>query len=106
MSPRKKTTATSAAEPRAVAKMKKTGSGTARTASGKKAHPALLAAAEQEAMRANRQRTEEGHLAAGRVPPSQGVEKRVSGATERVVDEAIRDWRPPLTEDEKLLTGR
>ena len=76
-----------------------------RTASGKKANPALLAAAEQEAQRGNRERTEEGHLAAGRVPPSQGVEKRVSGATQRVIDDAIRDWRPPVTEDEKLLSG-
>jgi uncharacterized protein (TIGR00730 family) len=105
MSPRKKTAATAATAPRAVAK-KTRGAGTPRTASGKKAHPALLAAAEQESQRANRERTEEGHLAAGRVPPSHGVEKRVSGATERVVDDAIRDWRPPVTEDEKLLTGR
>jgi uncharacterized protein (TIGR00730 family) len=102
--PRKKTTA---AEPRGETKVKtKKGAGTPRTASGKKAHPALLAAAEQEAQQGMRERTEEGHLAAGRVPPSQGVEKRVSGATERVVDDAIRDSRPPVTEDEKLLTGR
>jgi uncharacterized protein (TIGR00730 family) len=102
---RKKTTKT--AEPRAEPKAKKRkGAGTPRTASGKKAHPALLAAAEQESRAGMRERTEEGHLAAGRVPPSQGVEKRVSGATERVVDDAIRDSRPPVTEDEKLLTGR
>ena len=55
-----------------------------RTASGKKANPALLASAQQEAQQGARERTEEGHLAAGRVPPSQGVEKRVSGATARV----------------------
>ena len=77
----------------------------ARTASGKKANPALLAAAQQEAQQGARERTEEGHMAAGRVPPSQGVEKRVSGATARVIDDAIRDWRPPITEDEKLLTS-
>ena len=79
--------------------------GTPRTASGKKANPELLAAAQQEAQRGNRERTEEGHIAAGRVPPSQGVEKRVSGASARVIDEAIRDYRPPITEDEKLLSG-
>ena len=101
--PRKKTTAV---EPRGEVKAKKRkGAGTPRTASGKKAHPALLAAAQEEAQRGNRERTEEGHLAAGRVPPSQGGEKRVSGATERVVDVAIRDYRPPVTEDEKLLSG-
>jgi uncharacterized protein (TIGR00730 family) len=104
MPPKKTTTA---AKPRGEAVAKRTKSaGPPRTASGKKAHPALLAAAQQEAQQGMRERTEEGHLAAGRVPPSQGVEKRVSGATERVVDDAIRDWRPPVTEDEKLLTGR
>jgi uncharacterized protein (TIGR00730 family) len=105
MSPRKKT---AAAEPRTArkAKAKTNRSGTPRTASGKKAHPALLAAAEQEAQQGMRERTEEGHLAAGRVPPSHMSDKRVSGATERIIDEAIRDWRQPVTEDEKLLTGR
>ena len=77
----------------------------ARTASGKKANPALLAAAQHGSQQGARERTEEGHLAAGRVPPSQGVETRVSGATARVIDDAIRDWRPPVTEDEKLLSG-
>ena len=110
MPSRRKTTAKRAEQdaPRTVAKSKSTRSGpskTARTASGKKAHPALLAEAQQESQKGARERTEEGHLAAGRVPPSQGVEKRVSGATARVIDDAIRDWRPPITEDEKLLSG-
>ena len=63
----------------------------------------LLASAEQEAQHGLRQRTEEGHLAAGRTPPSQKQEKRVSGAKQIVIDDAIRDWQPWATEDEKLL---
>lgn len=110
MPSRKKTTAKRAepAAPRTEAKSatsNRARSKIARTASGKKAHPELLAEAQQESQRGARERNEEGHLAAGRVPPSQGVEKRVSGATARVIDDAIRDWRPPITEDEKLLSG-
>jgi uncharacterized protein (TIGR00730 family) len=63
----------------------------------------LLASAEQESQDGLRQRTEEGHLAAGRTPPSQKQEKRVSGAKQIVIDDAIRDWQPWATEDEKLL---
>jgi uncharacterized protein (TIGR00730 family) len=48
-----------------------------------------------------RERTEEGHLMAGRLPPSQGTEGRQVGAT-RKVDDAIRTYMP-MTEDEKLL---
>jgi len=93
-------------DPRSEVKPKQTKrASTPRTASGKKANPALLAAAQHEAQQGMRQRTEEGHIAAGRIPPSQGVEKRVSGASARVIDEAIRDYRPPITEDEKLLSG-
>ena len=40
---------------------------------------------------------------AGRVPPSEEATPRSSGAI-TVVDESIRDYRPPVTEDEKLLT--
>src|SRR5213596_1618561 len=71
-----------------------------RTAGGKKLNPEVLASAEQKALEGLKQRTEEGHLKAGRTPPSQQDGRR-SGAT-RVVDDAIRD-AAPITEDEKLL---
>src|SRR5256885_13101966 len=71
----------------------------ARTAGGKKLNPQVLASAEQKALEGLKQRTEEGHLKAGRTPPSQGTPKR---AGMRTVDDAIRD-SSPITEDEKLL---
>lgn len=50
-----------------------------------------------------RERTEAGHLAAGRTPPSQrSPDAREAGAT-RVIDDAIRSYVGPLTEDQKLL---
>jgi uncharacterized protein (TIGR00730 family) len=73
----------------------------ARTAGGKKANLQVLASAEQQALEGLKQRTEEGHLKAGRTPPSQSGARRTSGAT-RIVDDAIRDFAP-ATEDEKLL---
>ena len=73
----------------------------ARTAGGKKLNPEVMASAEQKALEGLKQRTEEGHLKAGRTPPSQQGSGRRSGAT-RVVDDAIRD-AAPVTEDEKLL---
>jgi uncharacterized protein (TIGR00730 family) len=72
----------------------------ARTAGGKKLNPQVMASAEQQALEGLKQRTEEGHLKAGRTPPSQGQGRR-SGAT-RIIDDAIRDANP-VTEDEKLL---
>ncbi|HEX2717165.1 MAG TPA: TIGR00730 family Rossman fold protein [Gemmatimonadaceae bacterium] len=63
----------------------------------------MLANAEQESQNFLRQRTEEGHLAAGRTPPSHKQEKRVSGAKQVIIDDAIRDFQPWATEDEKLL---
>ena len=72
----------------------------ARTAGGKKLNAEVMASAEQKALQGLKQRTEEGHLKAGRTPPSQQDGRR-SGAT-RVVDDAIRD-AAPVTEDEKLL---
>ena len=72
----------------------------ARTAGGKKLNPEVMASAEQQALEGLKQRTEEGHLKAGRTPPSQEA-GRISGAT-RLVDDAIRD-SSPVTEDEKLL---
>jgi hypothetical protein len=73
-----------------------------RTATGKRANPERLAAAQAEAQDFLRERTEEGHRAAGRVPPSQRTERRTSGAA-RKVDDDLRDLVQPVTEDEKLL---
>ena len=73
----------------------------ARTAGGKKLNPQVMASAEQQALEGLKQRTEEGHLKAGRTPPSQQGSGRRSGAT-RIVDDSIRD-AAAVTEDEKLL---
>jgi uncharacterized protein (TIGR00730 family) len=73
----------------------------ARTAGGKKLNPQVMASAEQQALEGLKQRTEEGHLKAGRTPPSQQGSGRRSGAT-RIVDDSIRDIAA-VTEDEKLL---
>jgi uncharacterized protein (TIGR00730 family) len=84
----------------AATKLSASRSSKARTAGGKKLNPQVMASAEQQALEGLKQRTEEGHLKAGRTPPSQEKGRR-SGAT-RIVDEAIRDVTP-VTEDEKLL---
>src|SRR5919199_5087064 len=78
------------------------------TATGKKVNPANLAEAEHEAREALRERTEAGHLKAGRTPPSQETLARQSGAVKLIdrppVDQSLRDYQPPpITEDEKLL---
>jgi uncharacterized protein (TIGR00730 family) len=73
-----------------------------RTPSGKKMNPAMMLSAEQESREYLRERTEEGHRSAGRTPPSVETAARSSGPTLRI-DESIRDYRPPVTEDEKLL---
>jgi uncharacterized protein (TIGR00730 family) len=73
-----------------------------RTATGKRGNPAQLAAAEAESQEGLRERTEEGHRAAGRTPPSQVTKKRSSGAA-RKIDDDLRDFTGPVTEDEKLL---
>jgi uncharacterized protein (TIGR00730 family) len=78
---------------------------TPRTASGKKSHPRLLKEAERESQRGSRERAEAGHLAAGRLPPSQESPVRRAGATKVVVDESIRSYGQPITEDEKFLMG-
>jgi uncharacterized protein (TIGR00730 family) len=75
-----------------------------RTASGKRADAALLDSASRGAREGLRERTEAGHIAAGRTPPSQKEPGRVSGATHRI-DDAIRDVTGPVTEDQKLLQG-
>ncbi len=71
----------------------------ARTAGGKKLNPEVMASAEQKALEGLKQRTEEGHLKAGRTPPSQVSTKRAVGPS--VIDDSIRG--APVTEDEKLL---
>ncbi|HEU4641460.1 MAG TPA: TIGR00730 family Rossman fold protein [Gemmatimonadaceae bacterium] len=78
---------------------------TPRTATGKKSNPARQREAERESRDWLKQRTEEGHLAAGRTPPSLSGDARRAGATKIVVDQSIRNYTPPLTEDEKLLRG-
>ncbi len=75
---------------------------TARTPSGKRFNAETQASAEQESRAGLKERTEEGHLMAGRTPPSQTSDARQAGAT-RVIDDAIRNYAEPLTEDEKLL---
>jgi hypothetical protein len=77
-----------------------------RTASGKTADPHLLETAAAESREGLRERTEEGHLAAGRTPPSQRQPGRSSGPRRLGVDESIRDVHVPLTEDEKLFRER
>jgi uncharacterized protein (TIGR00730 family) len=73
-----------------------------RTATGKRGNPEQLAAAQAEAQEFLKERTEEGHRAAGRTPPSQVTNKRSSGAA-RKIDEDLRDLVQPMTEDAKLL---
>src|SRR5438270_3102250 len=73
-----------------------------RTASGKRSDPQLMAEAALEAQDYLRERTEVGHRAAGRTPPSERAPGRASGAT-RIVDDSIRSYVGPVTEDEKLL---
>ena len=83
------------------------------TATGKPADPAAMADAERRALEGVRERTEEGHRAAGRTPPSEApqdgtVATRSAGAARvRPVDESIRDYPGaiPATEDEKLLNA-
>ncbi|MEX2110539.1 MAG: TIGR00730 family Rossman fold protein [Gemmatimonadaceae bacterium] len=86
----------------APTKLRTAGKGSrARTAGGKKMNAEVMASAEQQALEGLKQRTEEGHLKAGRTPPSLQTSARRSGAS-RVVDDAIRSFGP-VTEDEKLL---
>jgi len=73
-----------------------------RTAGGKNASPEVLAEASLTAQVGYRERTEAGHRAAGRTPPSEKTQARQSGAA-RVIDDSIRSFTGPITEDEKLL---
>jgi uncharacterized protein (TIGR00730 family) len=80
------------------------------TGTGKPADPKVLKDAEERARAALRERTEQGHILAGRTPPSQRQPRvQTSGPTKikannRPLDFSIRDDRPLTeTEDEKLL---
>lgn len=80
------------------------------TGTGKRAKPGIIADAEERARAALRERTEQGHILAGRTPPSQRSPRvQTSGPTKikanvRPFDYSIRDDRPLTeTEDEKLL---
>jgi uncharacterized protein (TIGR00730 family) len=74
-----------------------------RTATGKTGTPEVLASAAQNALEGLKERTEVGHLTAGRTPPSQSGELRTAGQSKKKVpfDFDLRDV--PATEDEKLL---
>jgi len=74
------------------------------SASARVLDPDRLADAGKEALEGLRERTETGHRAAGRTPPSESSGARTSGA-HRVIDASIRDPLP-LTEDAKFLQPR
>jgi uncharacterized protein (TIGR00730 family) len=104
---------TRGAKAKAKAKTKSAGARKAAvTGTGKHLKPAEIADAEERARAALRERTEQGHILAGRTPPSQRVPRvQTSGPTKikaniRPFDYSIRDDRPLTeTEDEKLLTS-
>ncbi|MCC6316866.1 MAG: TIGR00730 family Rossman fold protein [Gemmatimonadaceae bacterium] len=64
-------------------------------------NPSTLRSASQEAVEGLKERTEQGHRAAGRTPPSEVSTARTSGA-HRAIDTSIRDTFA-ITEDAKLL---
>jgi uncharacterized protein (TIGR00730 family) len=74
-----------------------------RTASGKRVSMEIMAVAELDSREGLRDRTEAGHIAAGRTPPSQESPSRRVGAV-RKLDDDIRSYSSsPETEDEKFL---
>ncbi|MHB8839745.1 MAG: LOG family protein, partial [Gemmatimonadaceae bacterium] len=78
---------------------KKTGK---RRARAKAVDPLLRRTAEHAALAGVRERHQVGHLAAGRMPP--GAPVVTASETRRLnIDDAIRDARPLVTEDQKLL---
>ena len=72
-----------------------------RTATGKRGGREQLAAAQAEATGWLQERTEEGHRAAGRTPPPRRDATAPKPA--RRIDDDLRDFVGPVTEDEKLL---
>ena len=94
---KKKSTDTS----RTPAKPKRPRAKHPRTPTGKKADPELRASAEKGARAGTKERLEEGHMMAGRLPPSQTPQRRATDRRQQV-DESIRS-DSLVTEDEKLL---
>jgi hypothetical protein len=85
--------------------------GAVTTATGKPAEPDTIDRAAQAALEGVRARTEEGHRAAGRTPPTQDAAgaaatrtlgRRARSRAHPPLDTSIRDY-PHATEDEKLL---
>jgi len=81
-----------------------------KTAGGKRATPEVRAAAEAGAREYLRERTEEGHRAAGRQPPSEHPQANgteLVASPRKIIDQSIRDYIPSrTTEDSKLLQDR
>jgi hypothetical protein len=75
-----------------------------RSAGGRAVDADRLLTAGKQAVEGLRERTEHGHRAAGRTPPSQESDARTSGA-HRAIDTSIREILP-TTEDTKLLQHR
>jgi uncharacterized protein (TIGR00730 family) len=86
---------------RAATKVTTVKSRAPRTATGKRGDPAQLAAAQANSTEGLRERTEAGHRAAGRTPPSETSPRRSKAV--RLIDDDLRDFVGPITEDEKLL---
>src|SRR5688572_13353799 len=103
MPPKKKPDDDEPPEPPETEEPPPPGDGQARTASGKRASTQVMAVAQADATEGLRERTEAGHLAAGRTPPSQEGAGRRSGAVKKI-DSDIRTYAP-TTEDEKLLSS-
>jgi uncharacterized protein (TIGR00730 family) len=74
-----------------------------RSARGKPVDPRLRRTAEHAALAGVRERHDAGHLAAGRTPPGERAARTRRMKEERLIDDAIRDVTPFVTEDEKLL---
>jgi uncharacterized protein (TIGR00730 family) len=81
-----------------------------RTPTGKKVTPSVRAAAEHQSVDATRERMEEGHRKAGRLPDPSGLVSKGAVHVRKkrelsTVDQDIRDL-PILTEDEKFLQAQ
>ena len=74
-----------------------------RSASGKRVSMEMMAIAELDSREGLRSRTEAGHLAAGRTPPSQESPTRRAGAVRKLDDDIRTFTTSPETEDEKFF---
>ena len=97
---KKKPTSSKARKKPTSSKAKKKSS--PRRARAKTVDPLLRRSAEHAALAGVKERHQVGHLAAGRMPPGAPV-VTASEARRLRIDEAIRDARPLVTEDQKLL---